>query len=360
LYTAPASGQGVHPVQFFEFGLQVTNPNGALTATFTPAAPLAAVGSFALYGPKTDVSGSQTFAWASTGNPDYTKTYDFPATEIVLGTVAFSGQFSGAIVSAVDYDNASAPWGGATGAAVWTMQLDGNITYPTTNSIDVTNYNNLFYQSQPANGIPGSSTPAYFSGAGYSMNQGMALAATPLPLKLQSFNASPQSGKTNTALLTWTATDQVNTQSFTVERSTDGKSFTAIATVAAAGNYASAKSYSFTDANAKDGMNYYRLKMTDIDGKFTYSDQVRQVKFDGTAVTNIYAAPNPTKGQFYVRGVAPSSTVRVLDMNGRVLQVYNGVSQSTVLDITNQPAGVYFVQVLKDSRLLQSLKLLKE
>jgi hypothetical protein len=150
----------------------------------------------------------------------------------------------------------------------------------------------------------------------------------------------------------------VNTQSFVVERSTDGKNFTAVGTVAAAGNYAGAKSYTYTDANAQTGANYYRLKMIDIDGQFTYSP-VKTVNFDGSVVSNVYVAPNVTTGQFYVKGIIGNVSVQITDMSGKIVAKYSSMDQSAVLDISPFAKGVYVVQVIQNGKLLGNYKVMK-
>ncbi|MDI3320112.1 T9SS type A sorting domain-containing protein [Pinibacter soli] len=182
----------------------------------------------------------------------------------------------------------------------------------------------------------------------------------PLPLKLLSFNAGKQLGSSsNTAILTWTAAEQVNTKSFIVERSTDGKNYQEIGSKAAAGNYAGEMTYTFTDANASTGTNYYRLKMVDIDGQSTYSS-VKTVAFDAAASVNVYIAPNPTRGQFYVKGLTQASVVRVIDMSGKVLQTYSGITQFNMVNISQLPAAVYLVQVVEEGKFVGTFKVVKE
>jgi len=179
-----------------------------------------------------------------------------------------------------------------------------------------------------------------------------------LPLKLLSFIAAPQTGKTNTVLLSWTVAEQVNTSSFIVERSTDGVNYTAIGTVAAAGNYAGKQTYSYTDAAAQNGTNYYRLKMVDIDGQFTYSP-VKPVNFDGAAA-NVYVVPNVTRGQFYVKGLSNKAMVQVTDMAGKLVKKYNNVDQYTILDISSFASGVYVVEVIQDEKYVGTYKVIKQ
>jgi len=351
LYTAPRQGQGVRPVQFFEFAIQVTNPNGALTATFTKGAPLASL--TAPFGAKTgftDRSGIQTFSWASTGVPVYANTYNFPATEVVLGTVSFSGNSTGAIVNAIDYQNAATYGGIGTEESIWSMQVDPFGT-------EVTNYDQLFYQSQPSGGTLGSLPPSTIAEQGAN-NQSLSLAPTPLPLKLLSFTATPQAGKTNTSLLNWTAAEQVNTSSFEIERSMDGNDYTQIGTLAAAGNFAGSKSYSFVDANAANGTNYYRLKMIDIDHNFTYSP-VKAVNFDAGALS-LQITPNPAQNVCYIKGLTQPAIVKLMDITGKVLLVQNGVTSTSPLNIASLARAVYLVQVIQNDQILNTLKLIKE
>jgi|GEM_PF-3264663 len=182
----------------------------------------------------------------------------------------------------------------------------------------------------------------------------------PLPLNLLSFDAGKQAGSTNTVLLSWTASEQVNTSSFVVERSSDGKNYTAIGSKPAAGNYAEQMTYTLTDANAQSGTNYYRLKMVDVDGQITYGKWIKTITFDGPATRNIYLSPNPTNGQFYVKGLTKASVVQIIDITGKVLQTYNDVNQHTMLNIASLRSGTYFVQVIEEGRIAGTFKLVKE
>lgn len=106
-----------------------------------------------------------------------------------------------------------------------------------------------------------------------------------LPLTLLNFSAKP---KTENIALSWLTTDEKNFKNFDVQRSTDGENFSSIGT----NNAKDGGAYYFIDnAVMKGKIYYYRLKMIDIDGSFTYS----QVQ---TAVINVNLAvklfPNPT------------------------------------------------------------------
>jgi hypothetical protein len=90
--------------------------------------------------------------------------------------------------------------------------------------------------------------------------------STALPLRLISFSGTQE---TTTNKLQWQTADEVNTQSFELESSKDGRNFKKLASIDAvsSGN----NSYDYIDATAYKGIMYYRLKMIDIDRTFTYS-----------------------------------------------------------------------------------------
>jgi hypothetical protein len=88
-----------------------------------------------------------------------------------------------------------------------------------------------------------------------------------LPLKLLSFKGRQLSGQ---AELEWITTWEENVESFIIERSKDGVAFENIGTVKARNQ---PSTYQFSTPLATDG--YFRLKMADLDGRFTYSSIVK-------------------------------------------------------------------------------------
>lgn len=89
------------------------------------------------------------------------------------------------------------------------------------------------------------------------------IAPTTLPIKLTSFTGKSDFNGVN---LSWTTASETNNDKFTVYRSTNGKDFTEIGTIKGQGNSSSVNTYSFKDAKAVNGTNYYKLKQTDFNG----------------------------------------------------------------------------------------------
>ncbi|MEP7318573.1 MAG: alpha-amylase family glycosyl hydrolase, partial [Panacibacter sp.] len=78
-----------------------------------------------------------------------------------------------------------------------------------------------------------------------------------LPVNLLSFTASKTSQ--HTVEVTWSTTSEINNHHYEVERSNNGTSFTALASVQPSASVAQVKQYRYTDAAPLTGVNYYRL-----------------------------------------------------------------------------------------------------
>lgn len=147
--------------------------------------------------------------------------------------------------------------GGGQGAVVY------SIAQPTTNMQTTTN-----------NGAGGrNSSGGSYAGSGAGSNNSGIIpsAAGPLPIELIEFKAELLSNKVK---LSWTTASEKNNDYFTLERSTDGQNFKEIGKLQGAGNSRSKLSYSYDDTSPNYGMNYYRLKQTDFNGVYKYTDLI--------------------------------------------------------------------------------------
>jgi hypothetical protein len=96
-----------------------------------------------------------------------------------------------------------------------------------------------------------------------------------LPATFAYFTAAKQNSQ---SLLRWQTAQEQNSAEFIIERSDDGERYSSIGQVAAAGNSGSARNYIFTGKTPATGKNYYRLKQTDLDERYMYSE-TRQIDF---------------------------------------------------------------------------------
>jgi len=169
-----------------------------------------------------------------------------------------------------------------------------------------------------------------------------------LPVRLLNFNAEYRSSKTS---ISWQVGEEQNVQAYEVEWSKDGRSFEKIKALSASGSF----SYSAEHANPVVGKNFYRLKISDKDGKTAYS-VVRLVNTSGKAVVNIY--PNPAQDFITIDfgKTEPIQTeIKVANALGVVVyQTKLTVSGTTKLQLSHLPAGVYNLQIMQPGKDLLS------
>jgi hypothetical protein len=161
----------------------------------------------------------------------------------------------------------------------------------------------------------------------------------PVPVTLTSFTAALVSGKVK---LQWATSQEINSKQFVVEKSTDRINFVSIGQVAAAANSNTTHNYQLVDATPADGVNYYRLKTVDIDGKFTYSN-IEVVKY---AVKNISVYPNPATTQIVVQHPTSNNGILLItDAQGMEIKTVSAdLSSSSTINISNLAEGKYFVK----------------
>jgi len=168
-----------------------------------------------------------------------------------------------------------------------------------------------------------------------------------LPVELVSFEAVLNGAQVN---LNWITASEKDNAYFTVERSKDGETWTEITRVNAIGTTHQVTGYTGVDQQPLQGTAYYRLKQTDVNGKFTYSN-IQVVKNDNLAA-GIYPFPNPNGGQHFSLGVSGfgHEDVRVVvkDIQGREfyshIHTITGQQQTIAIDLHNRlGAGIYLV-----------------
>ncbi len=227
------------------------------------------------------------------------------------------------------------------------IERDGIDTSSMANMFSVTNNDvNSFQTKYGANSKEtGSSTrqfSLYMKGFQYSSQ-------ITLPVKLVDFSA--RYDQTDVSL-SWKSSQEVNFNYYELEHSTDGNTFTTTSIIFSAGENGNGAEYNYVDKSvaAKGGLIYYRLKMVDIDNKFTYSTIriIRLGKANGLVTLNSY--PNPVVNE--LRITLPYSwqnkkvNIDLYNANGQhvnTLKVLNS-SQTETISMTNMQRGIYFLK----------------
>ncbi len=143
-----------------------------------------------------------------------------------------------------------------------------------------------------------------------------------------------------TTVLTWQTASEKDNAGFTIERSADATNFTAIGNVKGNGTTNATSDYTFTDATPLSGVNYYRLRQADVNGKETMS-KVVSVLFGKTGLvlrnTLVHDALEVVVSE---SEVGPLS---IFNVSGQL--VYATKVQGTQrIDLSNLSAGVYIVR----------------
>lgn len=140
-----------------------------------------------------------------------------------------------------------------------------------------------------------------------------ALVACPLPIELVSFNAQLNSQRI--VDLTWITNSELNNDYFTIERRNSSSNWNEISEIDGAGTSTQTLNYFDQDRNPLIGTSYYRLKQTDFNGFYTFSD-IRAISIDVSS--NVLIFPNPTSNRFQIEGSAEElSVIMILDGLGR-------------------------------------------
>lgn len=164
-----------------------------------------------------------------------------------------------------------------------------------------------------------------------------------LPVELLTFNAQK---KDKAVMVTWKTAQEQHSSHFEVERSAGNNRYVGIGTVSATGNTTSGAAYSFTDPLPLKGNNFYRLKLVDDDGSFTYS---RIVSLNFSSIATVVLSPNPARGRLHVQ--LPSghgyTALGIVDVSGKQVMQSKLAEGSTgsYLDIAHLPAGLYVLQL---------------
>ena len=166
------------------------------------------------------------------------------------------------------------------------------------------------------------------------------------PLTWGSFTAQ-KDGKT--AILKWTTIQEQNTNQFVIERSINGVNYENIGTLKAAGNSSSQKSYSLIDGFPAKGINYYRIRQVDNDGRFALSE-VRSLTFEKSNA-DITISPNPAKNKIAISvpGNKNNLQLTIFSAKGDKVGAFIINGEYSKLDLPIYPAGVYYVTISGDA-----------
>ena len=186
----------------------------------------------------------------------------------------------------------------------------------------------------------------------------------PLPVEFLNVTATQKGGG---VAVNWSTASENNNKYFDVEKSTDGVNFTAINSVTGAGNSSTVKNYNSFDAKPSAGINYYRIKQVDTDGRFKYSIVVK-VKITGNK-TDISVLTNPFVNNITVDFLSNTNQivqVRLSDISGKIIatekwNISKGNTRVQLDNVNSIQRGMYIFSVIDlNGTMLYNNKLMKQ
>ena len=167
-----------------------------------------------------------------------------------------------------------------------------------------------------------------------------------LPIELLSFTGWFNGAENE---LHWTTATEINSNFFEVQKSTDGINFDIIGNVDAAGYSTTELNYIFYDDNPIPGINYYKLRMVDLDGEYEYSNTIA-IRVDTDADPEFVIFPNPVEHILnfsIIAAIDYKINIEITDVLGRKLLIHEFTlhsGQNTfTLPIDKFASATYFI-----------------
>lgn len=176
-----------------------------------------------------------------------------------------------------------------------------------------------------------------------------------LPLRLLTVSVINNNGY---AKLSWETCNEVNVKNFEIQKSTDARNFSTIASVPAKNGNCN-NSYTYADTKTLFGTAYYRIKTVDNDGAQTYS---AIVSIGGKTSININVFPNPVVNNMVLSHpqAGENAIAQIIDMSGKKVlqQKLQGGAVQTSIDVSKLSRGHYTIVYnnLNDKQSLHFIK----
>ena len=162
-----------------------------------------------------------------------------------------------------------------------------------------------------------------------------------LPIELLSFSGKP---KDKYSEITWVTATEINNDYFTLEKSDDLIDWREITRTKGAGNSTQILNYSYNDYEILSEVMYYRLKQTDYNGEFKYSNIITLAHKKGIE-SEIF--PNPSSGLFTIISDEEITSIKIFDSLGKILFE----NTNKIIDLYEFENGLYSVVIISDNKI---------
>ena len=209
----------------------------------------------------------------------------------------------------------------------------GSYMYVLPANTEIIPYDNGYYAEFPVNSF-----------SEFWLNNGGVNGNEPLPVGLVSFEAIKQNKK---VLLQWITGNELNADAYIVQRSGDGINYTSIGSVAARNNMGT-NNYDLHDLQPLQGLNYYRLKITDRDGSFKYSP-IRKINFANIG-DDITIYPNPViNSTLFIASSGNANAAILYDATGKMIRNFKLQGRNNTLQLSGIAKGIYQLRIFTEN-----------
>lgn len=170
--------------------------------------------------------------------------------------------------------------------------------------------------------------------------------------------------KNNNVVVEWKAATESNMRSYTIESSTDGRSFNKVFTTPAQNKDGS--TYHWDDVNVKSGYRYYRILSTELDSKSVYTKIIKIWIGENSPTSKISVYPNPIKGGVinlqFQNELAGDYQLHLLNTSGQIIlkkqiQYFGGNSHELIWLNSQISKGIYLLEIYNDGKKVFSEKM---
>lgn len=164
-----------------------------------------------------------------------------------------------------------------------------------------------------------------------------------LPIELIFFEAKPLG---NEVRLSWATASETNNDLFTIERTPDLQEWDIVTTTPGAGDSNIRLDYHAFDTEPYLGVSYYRLKQTDFDGRFSYSE-IQGIVYNEANIITLF--PNPAQDFIIINSGKPieENQIRLWNSLGQEITISKNKLSVRRIKLNTDPLspGLYLLQI---------------
>ena len=168
----------------------------------------------------------------------------------------------------------------------------------------------------------------------------------PLPLTWLSFTAKAQNN--SQSLLQWATAQEQNTKDFYIQHSADGINWVIIGSLPSAGNSNPTSYYNYVHTNPVKGLNYYRIKQTDVDSRYSYSP-VRMLSYT-RALQPLIILGNPITNDVLTLQVNTATSLAFYTADGKLLWREQVNAGTKTIDVSRYAKGTYLLKTISTTQ----------